>query len=802
MKIAWRTCLLVTCLLLGLPQAAAQDTEPVRPAKVGGADEDRPTEDDSPEDEGDDRPVEQPADPQPDPEPQGDEEPPEEDDLLDEEDPLDEDDPIDMDGIDIFHSPEDLSRLGGAANLVDEEQLEKFEYDDPHSVLLQVPGLYVRQEDAFGLRPNIGLRGANSDRSKKVTLMEDGVLFAPAPYAAPAAYYFPMMTRMTGVEVFKGPGAVIYGPNTIGGAVNLKTRDIPTDAEGRIDVAAGSYLTGKVHAYYGASNDWGGFLIEGVHLQSDGFKELDGGGDTGFNKQELMLKLGVNSDLDADTFHRVELKLGIARELSHETYLGLSDADFEASPNRRYAASARDEMDWLRTQATLTHKFELGSDFEITSVAYRHDFGRLWSRLNGFQDGPSLSEILADPTSGQRAVFYDVLTGQQDTSADAETLLIVNNERTFFSQGVQSVASWRLEGEPGQDGAPAWLNTLEVGVRLHNDQIERDHATDSFTMTGGELVSDGAPSQPVVRNNASALALAAYAFDTFTIGALSLAPGLRVEVIQTDFEDQLAGTSQDNSQQVLIPGFGAFYAFTPTFGALAGVHRGFSPVAPGQPDGVEPETSVNYEAGARYLDIESGSQAELIGFFNDYNNLSGQCSFSAGCDPDQLDNQFNAGEVNVYGAEALLAHRFPLTSGLAVPARLAYTYTRSEFKTSFVSENPQFGEVEEGDELPYVPEHQASLSLGLDGGPWGLTLGATFVDEMREVAGQGEPEEGAVTDRYLMLDAAARYAPLDWLELYARADNLTNTRPIVSRRPFGARPARPFLAQGGLKLSF
>ena len=69
-----------------------------------------------------------------------------------------------------------------------------------------MPGVYSRGEDGFGLRPNIGIRGVSPDRSKKVTLMEDGILFGPAPYSAPAAYFFPLVTRMDGHAGDQGPG--------------------------------------------------------------------------------------------------------------------------------------------------------------------------------------------------------------------------------------------------------------------------------------------------------------------------------------------------------------------------------------------------------------------------------------------------------------------------------------------------------------------------------------------------------------------------------------------------------------------
>src|SRR5688572_16756011 len=167
-----------------------------------------------------------------------------------------------------------VAKTAGSAHVVKKRDLERSEYDDPGAILQQVPGVYVRQEDGVGLRPNLGIRGANPDRSKKLTLMEDGILFGPAPYSAPAAYYFPLMTRMTQVRVVKGPAAILYGPHTVGGAVDLISRPVPSGTRGSVDLAGGEFGYRKLHAWFGSSDDRVGFLVEGVRLQNTGFTNL------------------------------------------------------------------------------------------------------------------------------------------------------------------------------------------------------------------------------------------------------------------------------------------------------------------------------------------------------------------------------------------------------------------------------------------------------------------------------------------------------------------------------------------------
>ena len=166
-----------------------------------------------------------------------------------------------LEHITIISHYDKLRKEAGSATLLSEVELEKFEYNDIHRILSSVPGINIREEDGYGLRPNIGFRGVTPERSKKITIMEDGVLIGPSPYSAPAAYYFPVVTRMTAVEVFKGPSAIKHGPQTVAGALNLVTRQIPEFSEGAIDISVGSDGYQKAHGHFGSVVNNVGFLL-------------------------------------------------------------------------------------------------------------------------------------------------------------------------------------------------------------------------------------------------------------------------------------------------------------------------------------------------------------------------------------------------------------------------------------------------------------------------------------------------------------------------------------------------------------
>lgn len=677
-----------------------------------------------------------------------------------------------------------LARAPGSTHVIDGVELQRLQTttEDIHRILRQVPGLNIQEEEGYGLRPNIGMRGSGTDKSSKITMMEDGILIAPAPYAAPAAYYAPTAGRMEGIEVRKGSSQIKSGPITTGGVLNYVSTSIPSDFRLRANLSGGTDNTRKIVASLGDTYTNAGWLVETFQFRTDGFKRLDGGGHTGVDVADYLAKFKVNTTPTATLVQELEVKLGRTTQTGQETYLGLTDADFAASPWRRYAASQVDEFTSTHEQYQVRH-FLARPSWDVTTVAYRNNFTRAWYKLENVS-GTSLSSVLANPSAFPHQM--NVLTGG---ASAANALVVRNNSRGYFGSGVQSTVGARFE-------TGRVRHSLEAGLRYHEDEEDRFQQDDAYQMVAGRMVMTraGAPGSQT-NQVVGAKAVAGFVTHTLAAGRWTFTPGIRVESIdlrRTDYSrTDPARTSStgvlDTSVDVLIPGAGVAYRVRPSVTLFSGAYKGFAPPGPGAAGTTKAEESVNYEVGVRLQ--QDGLQAEVVTFFNDYANLLGRDTLSTG--GTGTGDLFNGGTARVMGVEASARWR---------PLRVAYTFTDAEFRNSFQSQYGPWGSVLAGHEFPYAPRHQLFGALDVAGRLWRARLDVTAISRMRTVAGTGPLVDLRSTDATFAIGASAEYTLTSAAQVFASVQNLTNQAYVVSRHPAGVRPGAPRLLMVGLKV--
>ncbi|MEJ6791936.1 MAG: TonB-dependent receptor [Lacinutrix sp.] len=687
----------------------------------------------------------------------------------------------------------------GSSYYISPEELKKLGYTDINRVLKTVPGVTIVEEDGFGLRPNISLRGTSPERSAKISLMEDGVLIAPAPYSASAAYYFPSVGRMKAVEILKGSSQVQYGPFTTGGAINLVSTPIPDTFSGRVKATYGSFNSGQIYTSVGDSKEHVAYNIEYLNLNSDGFKNLLENANTGFDKNDVVAKLKFNNSKEAAIQQNIEFKFQYADEVSNETYLGLTEADFDANPFNRYASSQQDKMTNEHLQLMITHNLEFSKNFSIRTNAYYNKFDRNWYKLNDVVvngNKVGIADIVANPED--YPTHFGYTNGSLNSNTDA--LLVKANNRAYISKGVQTKFDYHFYGENT-------FHDIEVGFRYHYDEEDRIQWKDGYSINNGIMQLTTAASLGSDANRiSSATALASYAMYKLKYKNLTLTPGLRYENMVLGRENfgkndpSRTGvniSTRENKVEIFIPGMGFNYKFNNDLSLFGGVHKGFSP--PGNEEGQKPEESINYELGTRftYKDI----QGEVVGFYNDYSNLLGS-DLAATTGTGSLD-LFNAGEVDVRGIELLLNYDvLENNTNFALPITLGYTFTDSEFLNNFGSDDGIWGTVSKGDEIPYIAKHQFNASIGLEHSKYSINLNGRYNGAFRTVSGNGSIPANQKVESAIVLDVSGRYNITSKLSATANIINLLDNEYAVSRVPAGLRPGHPFGTYAGLEFQF
>ncbi len=698
--------------------------------------------------------------------------------------------PVEIVGVEVVGSRADaLSRLPGSAAVIPAQELHAMQPLSASEALRTLPGVHVQDEEGVGLRANVGIRGLDPDRSRTLLVLEDGVPVALAPYGEPEMYYSPPIDRMNRVELVKGSGSILFGPQTIGGVLNYVTADVPSIPTGSVTLRGGEGRSRLIQANYGGS--WNG-LRGNIGAFDKRAGNLAG---LWFVVSDVTGKLGARTA--AGEFG---LKATYYDERSNSTYVGLTQSMFDSSPFTHPAPN--DLLHIRRYAVTASHQTGFFGNSSVRTSAYAYQTTRDWRR----QDYGYTAD-------GTQHVFRNS-TGNRNRSFDVAG--IEPRFRTVWARG----------GRPIE---------LDFGMRLHYERA-RDQHVNGATATA----SSGAIRDDEIRVGKAVSAFVQNRF--FITPAWHVTPGVRLERFAYDRNILRARvrrtTSTGTTRNVedvditggdavaeVIPGIGSAWTPSPLFTLFAGVHRGFAP--PRVKDGLvypdpsldageqipqlqtlslDAERSLNYELGTR-LTPHPFLSLEATAFYLDFTNQIIEPSLSAGSAADvALANQ---GATRHRGVEAALSLDIAKAIGrpFGLIARMGATRTTAEFSRDRFLRSPGGDTVNvRGNRLPYAPALTASASLTFDHPSGvllrldGLHVGEQFADNFETRAGSANGRVGLIP-AYRVYGFSARYRlpVLSDLSVSAAVKNVAGNKYIASRRPEGIKPGLPRTVFAGVE---
>jgi len=649
-----------------------------------------------------------------------------------------------------------LQKVPGSGTLVTTKEIEREQPADVSEILRRVPGLTATAESAGGLRLDVGIHGLDPGRSRRVLILEDGVPVSVNPYSEPDIYYVPMAERIRGVEVVKGSGNILFGPQTIGGVINFLTLIPPEHRHEMAEIDAGFWagdrcgssglcLLGNkpmgyesVMASHGdAPSEHVRYLVQVLHKDSAG------------TQAEAFHQTDVLGKVVFDTSSRGEatLKLGFHDDEDMSDDNGLTTAMYQENPRQPTRAPA-DHVGQQRYDVSLTQVQHFDENTKLTTIAYAYRTQRIWNRQNYDRNTPG-AQIL--PLNQ-----YDYIVGDQGLAGGAlyfrntDTIL----DRHYEVAGVEPRLEWRAAtGEIS--------HTLNVGARMLYETAHYEQRTGSTPSS-----NDGTLDYVFSHDS---WAFATYAEDRLEVRKwLLVTPGVRFEeaFFQSNVSRQadmdIVQPTVNGQAGGVIPGIG-MVAGTPKANVFAGLHVGWapprvtSPINPpqagtGQVQQLEAESSINYEVGTR-LTYKRLVHFEGTAYFIDFDN---QVIASSGGSASAGQTEFvNGGATRHFGLEGAASYGLGEALNLkpaVIDLGARYTFARAYFD----------GGAYNGNWLPYAP---AALLVGtLDvehpsgiGGEIAWTyVGAQFTDEQNTLALDATGRVGKLPS-YQTVDVMLRY---------------------------------------------
>lgn len=568
-------------------------------------------------------------------------------------------------------SKEEVRDYPGNRTVLTQDDFKKSAVLSVDGALQRVPGIKIQDETGTGVLPNISVRGLKASRSGHAQFLMDGIPMTLAPYGHTGQSIFPStLSTLDRIDVVRGGAAVQYGPNNVGGVINLVTKPIPQVWETEISNKLTIFENGDtpLNDIYLRTGGWvsDDFAVqfEGNVLSGDSFREHT---DTDVKNVQLKAKWLI------DDFQSVQ---AFIQYYDAETEMpgALTPADYQAD----------------RHQSTRPHDF-FDADTTRWNLRYTRDLSML-----PFVDLAEAELLMFGHHADRNFMWGFNSAGGHWADPGIDSTHRRSSPRTFDVYGIEPKINFYIAGN---DVSQNWI----IGTRFVKEDME--YKLNQTPFAGGATTT---PRDWSLKTDA----WAAYVSNElgFMQDRLVVTPGLRFESIDMHFNDLGKKTGDDNKVSELLPGLTVAYHFTDEWVGYANGQRSLRAPQIVSIRGIgeeEMELAWNYELGARFTGEQTSFNIALyrIDFEDQLQWNSGEETFD------------NIGETHHQGLEVEASY-----SPVALPdlsLHLAYNYLDAEQREGKYS----------GYRLPYTSEHQVIWDATYDLSGFQTTLSGLYFSD-------------------------------------------------------------------------
>ena len=404
-------------------------------------------------------------------------------------------------------------------------------------IINKVPGVvmldYRNEQHGMGIRQPFGT-------SAYFLYMEDGLPLRPLGVFNHNALIESNLQGLNSVEVIKGPASSLYGPEAVGGAINLITKTAPGIPTAQVGLQVDEWGYNRVQFTAGAQVGKKWSIMTGGYVAR---QKGSWASNSDFDKSSINVRLD----------YQFTPKTKLWGSFAYNDYFSQTGGNIDSTGY--YSRSYKSPADFTyrssfssRSRLTLEHKWSDNANSSLTA----------FYRDNALGQNPSYSISWTSP-----AVTG---SGQVNQNSFKSFGLMGQHSQNFEFLNSKLVAGFLLDRSPND----YWAYKINLAATLRPDK----KSVEKFTIT------QVLPSTFLGNYSAVIWNKAAYAqFDLHPVEKLRLSLGGRFDQMSFDYTNFIDNSTGTKSYEQFSPKLGVTYEASSALGFYGNFSKGFSPPA-------------------------------------------------------------------------------------------------------------------------------------------------------------------------------------------------------------------------------